>query len=175
MGNSRGIIRKGFILLLYFITVFTLFLSVPNGSAEKKGDIKALVIYTTRDGEINEYLKFLDMLISHFTNDITFISSEKVEKKDLLNVTHLFYYGQVNVQLPSKFNTLFDDYDGTFVAIGYNLEKLGNKFSFITPLHEREINEVYLTSNKDDVLDVISQRIIEIDVAEDTEILLEGK
>lgn len=175
MAKSRWVISNGPILLLVITTVFIFLSKVPNGSAEEKDGVKVLVIFTSRDGEIDEYQRSLDMLISHFTNNVTFISSEEVEKKDLLNVTHLFYFGQVNDELPTKFVTLFDDYDGIFVAIGYNSDKLGDKFAFVTPLHEREVNEVYLTNNKESVLDVISQNIIHIEVTEDTEILLEGR
>jgi len=174
MGNSRGAINKSSVLFV-IATVLIFWLNVPTGSADIKDEAKVLVIYTSRDGEIDEYQRSLDMLISHFTNDVTFISSEEVEKNDLRNVTHLFYYGQVNARLPSTFVTLFDDYSGTFVAIGYNSDQLGDKFAFVTPLHEREVNQVNLTSNKEDVFDVISQNIIHIEVTEDTEIVIEGK
>lgn len=174
MGNSRGAINKSSVLFV-IATVLIFWLNVPTGSADIKDEAKVLVIYTSRDGEIDEYQRSLDMLISHFTNDVTFISSEEVEKNDLRNVTHLFYYGQVNARLPSTFVTLFDDYSGTFVAIGYNSDQLGDKFAFVTPLHEREVNQVNLTSNKEDVFEVISQNIIHIEVTEDTEIVIEGK
>ena len=89
------------------IIFFAAFLHVPEISAEEKEQPKALVIYTTRDGSIDEYQRSLDMLISHFTNDVTFINSNEVEKKDLDGVTHLFYYGWDSGLLPESFRKLF--------------------------------------------------------------------
>lgn len=175
MENHQQSTSKSVIFLLVIITVLFLLLNASHVSAEKKDEAKVLVIYTSMYGEIDEYQRSLDMLLSHFTNDVTFISSDEVEKKDLQNITHLFYFGQVNDQLPVHFVSLFDDFDGTFVAIGYNSDMLGDQFHFVTPLHEKEINEVYLTSKKDEALNVISQKIIEMKVTEDSEIVLEGK
>lgn len=171
MKNSRGKISKGLIFLLVAITFF---LYVPDGSAEEKDEPKVLVIYTSKDGEIDEYQRSLDMLISHFTNDVTFISSNNVTKNDLASVTHLFYYGQIAEQLPYIFNTLFDDYEGTFVAIGYNSEKLGDKFIFVNPLQEQVIDQLTLTSSKI-TMDITGRYIIGINPTAGTEIILEGK
>lgn len=175
MEKSHRVVRFGPISLLVFISVFSFFVHAPHGSARSKEEASVLVIYTSKDGGIDEYQRSLDMLISHFTKDVTFVSSEDVKKDDLRNVTHLFYYGQVATELPARFTTLFDDYDGTFVAIGYNVDMLGDQFSFVTPLHEREINELYITNKKGERLDVRRENIIEIKVTEDTEILIEGK
>ncbi|MFK2826439.1 polysaccharide deacetylase family protein [Bacillus sp. B190/17] len=175
MKNGHRKMSKRMVILLIFVTSFTLFLQGPNISAAKKSEPKVLVIYTSKDGKVDEYQRSLDMIISHFTTDVTFISSSEVGKQDLTAVTHLFYYGQVASQLPPAFVNLFDDYEGTFVAIGYNSDQLGDQFSFINPLHEREINQLTLTSSKEKKLDLDHQNIVDTQLTKNAEILLEGK
>ena len=158
------------------IIFFAVFLHVPPEiSAEEKEQSKALVIYTSKDGELGQYQRSLDMLISHFTTDVTFVKSSEVEKKDLEDVTHLFYYGQVFEHLSSSFLELFDDYTGAFIAIGYNFEQLGGRFAFVRQLEEITIDEMYLSVNQDRKLEVKEQNIIGIEPMEGTEILIEGK
>ena len=175
MRDSTGRKIKTFIQLIVSITLLAVFLNVLEISAEEQEEPKVLVIYTTTDGEIDEYQRSFDMLLSYFTTDVTFVKSNDVEKKDLEDVTHLFYYGHAfDLNLPADFKELFDEYAGTFVAIGYNSERLGDKFAFVRPMEERPINQMFLTANQDMKLDLTDQNIIEIQLSEGTEVLLEG-
>ena len=163
--------------ILIFIICITLCTILPNVSVEAAKEAKepeVLVIYTTRDGKMNEEQRYLDLLIGHFTSNIRFISSDDVEKSDLSSATHLFYFGQYSTQLPAKFNTLFDEYEGTIVAIGYNSEKIGNQFSFIDPKHEVTIDQISMKSS-DKLLDITKMYIVEIKAYEGSEILINGR
>ena len=175
MKISSGKIITSPIQFMVCIIFFAAFLHVPEISAEEKEQPKALVIYTTIEGSIDEYQRSFDMLISHFTNDVTFVNSNEVEKKDLDGVTQLFYYGQASGRLPESFRKLFDEYTGTFVAIGYNTDQLGDKFAFAHQTEERSIHQMYLTSNKEMNLEVTNLGIIETQITEETEVLIEGR
>lgn len=141
--------------------------------AEEKEKPNVLVIYTTGNQEIGEAQRHLDMLIGHFTDDITFVSSDEVEETHLDGVTHLFYYGQIATGLPSKFTTLFDTYTGTFVAMGYNSDQLGDQFQFITPLHENAINQLQLSGDSS-LKQEVYQEVIDMKVSADAQVLIEG-
>ena len=162
-------------LSLIFCAILFMMLSNFSVVAAKGGEEpNVLVIYTTKDGEMSDNQRYLDMLIGHFTKDIRFISSDDVKKSDLKSVTHLFYYGQYATELPSKFETLFDEFEGTFVALGYNPERLGDQFSFVEPNHEVTINQISFTKG-DSSLDITKQYIIEIEVEEGTETIINGR
>lgn len=158
-----------------FICIALIIILPLTSTVNAKGgdEPKVLVIYTTRDGEIHEEQRYLDLLIGHFTTDIRFISSDEVEQSDLHSVTHLFYHGQFSSRLPSKFQKLFDDYEGTFVAIGYNSDLLGDKFTFIEPKHEVFIDQISLASTND-VLYIAETNIVHIEPRDGTEILMNG-
>lgn len=173
--KMKEVMIKPWIKIL-FITCTTIFMMFTNLSmlVAKEGEAKVLVIYTTKDGEINENQRYLDLLIGHFTSDIRFISSDEVKKSDLLSVTHLFYFGQVATGLPAKFETLFDDFEGTFVALGYNSEKLGDRFTFVNPQHEVSVDQLSAASGSD-FLDITKMYMIEIEPDEGAEILINGR
>lgn len=171
-GKNRRLLGK--VIIVLAIMLMTSFPNPSHATSSIDDKPKVLVIYTTEDGEINENQRYLDLLIGHFTTDIKFISSEQVEKNDLISVTHLFYYGQVATKLPDKFITLFDDYEGTFVAIGYNVEQLGDQFEFLDIKHEVTIDQLYDTTTHDSL--AISQTaIVEVEASNKSEILIHGQ
>lgn len=116
----------------------------------------------------------LDLLIGHFTADITFKSSQEVKHKDLNDVTHLVYYGQVAERLPATFLTLFDDYEGSFIAIGYNTEHLGDRFEFIDPKHEQVIDQIRFTNESENAWEIVPEYIIDIVTNEESIVMVEG-
>ncbi|MHA6252941.1 DUF2334 domain-containing protein [Oceanobacillus sp. CAU 1775] len=158
----------------FFLICIALFIFQPIIITAEADEPSVLVIYTTKDGELNEEQHYLDLLVGHFVSDIRFISSDEVEKEDLTAVTHLFYYGQFSTELPSTFLTLFDDYDGAFVAIGYNSELLGDQFEFLMPKHEVTIDQLSITST-DNILDITKSNIIHFDIGVGSEILINGR
>ncbi|GAA0308469.1 uncharacterized protein YdaL [Gracilibacillus halotolerans] len=159
--------------MIVFATLFMILTNFSTVTA-KEEDPNVLVIYTTEDGEINDNQRYLDLLIGHFTQNIRFVSSDEVTKRDLRSVTHIFYYGQFATELPAKFETLFDEFEGTLVAVGYNAERLGDQFAFIEPNHEVTVDQISL-ANEEASLDISKLYVIEIQSSEDSEILIKGR
>src|SRR5690606_2981806 len=88
-----------YIILICFFTI----LQNPSVLAAKEiEEPKVLVIYTTKDGELNHEHQYLDLLISHFTSDIQFMNSDNVKKSDLTTTAHLVYFGQTAKLLPAE-------------------------------------------------------------------------
>lgn len=167
--------RKKFFTGYISIMMIILFSYDTNVYAETEEVPQVLVIYSSENGEIDEYQRTLDLLIGHFTTNITFKSSQEVTKADLTGVTHLFYYGQVVEKLPVSFVKLFDDYAGHFIALGYNAEHLGDQFTFVNPLHESVIEQLSFTNSVEKSWEIVPEYIIEIETLENEDILVEGK
>ena len=165
-----------YLKIMHLAVWIMLFIIISNDTIraeELEGEPKVLVIYTTKDGELGPDQRYLDLLIGHFTSDIRFVSSDDVRKSDLLSVTHLFYFGQLSTYLPTTFLPALDGFDGTFVAIGYNTEKLGQRFNFIDTRHEINIDQISITgTNK--TLDISESSIVEVEPDQGSEILMSG-
>src|SRR5699024_9419922 len=168
INKKTGILSGLFIVAIIFIFSSTI-------HAQFKDEPNVLVIYSSSTEELDEHQRSLDMLISHFTNDVAFVSSDDVEKEDLTDVTHLFYYSPVPEELPETFESLFADYNETFVAIGYNSEQLGDHFSFVKPKGGKEIDQLVMTNDKDKETDSAPQKIIEVEPRENSKVVIEGK
>lgn len=162
------------LLCFLCITHFTIFAHFSTVHAKEKDEPKVLVIYTTMNGEINDELRYLDLLLGHFTSNIRFISSEDVQQNDLEAVTHLFYYGHIAAELPATFFMLFDDFEGTFVAIGYNFYSLGDHFSFIEQKHEVMIDQISIAGT-DNQLNIFESMIVHIEPTDDSETIITGR
>lgn len=162
--------RKVLMALLLSVIIFSL--NGENKRAEEN-EPNVLVIYSSKDGEVDEYQRMLDLLIGHFTTDITFKNSQEMTGEDLKGVTHLFYYGQVAEELPASYATLFDEYEGKFIAIGYNTERLGDQFTFIEPMHEQVIDQLSVEEETKN-WDMTPEYIIEVQASVESKVLVEG-
>ncbi|MEK5183843.1 DUF2334 domain-containing protein [Solibacillus sp. FSL W7-1324] len=159
-----------YIILICFFTI----LQNPSVLAAKEiEEPKVLVIYTTKDGELNHEQRYLDLLISHFTSDIQFMNSDNVKKSDLTTTTHLVYFGQTAKLLPAELTKMMEEYEGTILAIGYNSEQLGSRFAFVKPLNEVTINQLQKKTT-DKTLDIPEINAVEIEVSDGTEVLING-
>ncbi|WP_167578718.1 polysaccharide deacetylase family protein [Jeotgalibacillus proteolyticus] len=175
MNNSKTTKRKCLAAAFIITLLFSIFLSTPQSIAEvKEEQAKIVVVYTSKENEINEYQRQLDMLLGHFSKDITFISSAEVEKKDLENATHLIYYGQKKSRLPETFPALLEEYTGPFLAIGYNTEQLGAHFDFIQSHGEIAIDQLYFTNDPNTLLNASYGKAIKVNIKGNTEILVEA-
>mgnify|MGYP001190345364 CR=1 FL=1 len=90
-----------------------------------------LVVFSSKNGEIDHHQRMLDMLLGRFTHDITFKASTSVEEKDVQTADYLFYYGEQKEVLPESFVRIVTHFKGKMVAIGHNVEQLGDNFSFV--------------------------------------------
>ncbi|PLR96049.1 polysaccharide deacetylase family protein [Bacillus sp. T33-2] len=133
---------------LLFVLVLAFYLNLNNFSvnAETTKIPAVLVVYSTESGHMTENQNFLDMLIGHFTTNITFKSSKEVQEKDLKGISTLFYYGEAKEPLSPAVAALFSSFSGTIVGIGHNTEQLGEAFSFFQRAEEGAINELVLVN-----------------------------
>ena len=167
-------LNNGVILSIICIMLSAL-ISFPSVSQAVTESIpKALLIYSVKSGELDENVRDLDMLIGHFTTDITIVNSEEVRESDLKDVTHIFYFGQAAEKASTSFHKLFDDYTGYFVAFGYNSEHLGNHFSFINPLHEVIVDQLYDEKNKTTKLEITPEYMNQVELQGKNDVLLWG-
>ena len=169
-------LHKGWNTFICLIYIILFMMPSVTSSAEVPYMEKpqVLVIHTTKDGQINEELRYLDLLLGHFSSNIRFISSDEVEKSDLESVSHLFYFGQYSTRLPPEFLTMFDEYEGTFVAIGYNAEFLGDKFEFLNIEHEVTIDQIFLTGSNEG-LNIVESNIVQVETTGNSEVLMYGR
>ncbi|UOQ85182.1 polysaccharide deacetylase family protein [Gracilibacillus salinarum] len=130
-----------------------------------------LVIYSSDSGEIDEHMRLLDLMIGHFTENIMFKSVTEVEKADLADKTHVFYYGQVHDKLPATIAPLITSFPGTVIALGLNSEQLGERYSFFTVKGNAEYNKIELTSNEEQSLSVYPRSVLVTSPKDDVEVL----
>ena len=120
---------------------------------------RVLVVFSSQTGEMTDQQRVLDLLVGHFTDDITFKSTKEVETKDLAGVTHLFYHGQVKETLPDSFKKALTNFNGTLVAIGHNSEQLADRFSFMKVEREVSVSKI---SNETDSINIFPQSILQV-------------
>jgi len=161
-GNKwESLTIKIFITLLISILFFPSHVKAFE-KIEKKAP-KVLVIFSTANNEIDRHQRMFDMLIGHFTDDITFKSSSKIEKKDFDGITHLFYYGQKKQSLPNNLVNMIDNYKGIIVAIGYNVDQIKSFSSFVGFIpKEVNIDKIYFSDNPNKNLSFKSINILNV-------------
>ncbi|WP_243290533.1 polysaccharide deacetylase family protein [Bacillus sp. FJAT-47783] len=145
-GMSRFIL---FVIITIFLSAYILLTFSTKVQAESsKEELNVFVAYSTKDGEVNQNVRMLDMLIGHFTRNITFKSVHDVKKQDLSGISHLFYLGDVEAKLPSSFRNISEEFSGSYVAIGANVEQLGDSFSFVGETTEQLVSVKELIIDK---------------------------
>ncbi|WP_099159150.1 DUF2334 domain-containing protein [Virgibacillus ndiopensis] len=148
--------------------------SLAKAASDKEYEnVNVLIVYSSRDRKVDEHQRLLDLLISHFTTNVTFKSSNEVQEKDLEGITHLFYYGQVEDKLPNSFLRMFSTFTGTVVAIGYNANQLETQFSFMKPVGVKEYTEIFFSENEKRKRTVEPQKVMEITIEDNTDVLIE--
>ncbi|WP_028783912.1 DUF2334 domain-containing protein [Thalassobacillus devorans] len=108
------------------------------------------VVYSSPDNKIGEHQRSLDMLLSHFSQPVTFINASDLEESDLNSTTHLFYYGQVKDELPAEAVNILNQFKGTKVVIGYNQEQFTD-FEFVKGNGEPGVSKLTLTSQEKEI------------------------
>src|SRR5699024_3537967 len=122
------LLRLVTILMIGSIYVYS---SLNSAQAEEsKEEPELLLIYSAKDGEINEKQRILDNLLTHFSANIQIISSDEVKAADLTNVEYLFYYGEVKEKLPKETIQLINEFPGSVTIFGQNVEQF-ERFSFL--------------------------------------------
>lgn len=67
-------------VVIYFLLIFCMLLVMPGNQAlaKDKQDVKVLILYDLKEEDSIEQLNILDLLVGHFTKNITIYSEAKV-------------------------------------------------------------------------------------------------
>ncbi|CQR46341.1 hypothetical protein BN1058_00596 [Paraliobacillus sp. PM-2] len=144
--------------------------------AKKLSSTPAVLVVGKFDGEkghVNQ--RKLDLLISHFTTNIVFKSIKEVKGNDFQDRTHVVYFDDQLATIPNDFVELLSDFHGTVLAIGENVAQLGERFAFIKQNEKRNINQIYLATDKAETLSIQKQSIINIETSKEVKTWLFGK
>lgn len=114
---------------------------------------KILVVYSTEQGEPDDSVRILDLVLGHFTADLVFVSDDQVTEEAIRDSTHVVYYGKVSRSLPEQCRQLLTAYRGPLLVIGENIEQLAGRFSFLEVLGKTEINKVSKDASSYQLLD----------------------
>ncbi len=158
--------------MLTLISVM-LFLSYPTRVTAISNDYffeekpTVLVVFSSKDDEFNEHQRMLDMLIGHFTERMIFLPSSQVQEQDLEGVDFLFYYGEQRELLPPSLVDMISTFQGPVVALGYNAEQLGKRFSFLEwKVDQAVTNQVILQGEHEKKLSFAPQYVFDVSIAE---------
>lgn len=155
----------------FFIFFFSSFFSFDLIKAQplNGSNPKLLVIISSNERTINENQRMVDLLLSHFSDNITFRSAKEVKKEDFNDVDYLFYFGMDREVIPKETVDNLSSFQGTVVSIGYNFEQLGEKFHFIQQYSlPVSINEVRISNDEIDKLMFPSEPILNLKILDPT-------
>lgn len=169
------------VIVFFLCSLIVLLTGVKTVKAIEEEIIKVdaernvLVLYSTEFWEMDENTRLLDLTIGHFTNQIEYRNVHDLEGIELDEKTHLFYYGHIEEKLPQEFTEMVESFEGPTMAIGYNVEQLGQKFDYITMGHEMTITEINYLGDLNKVRTIEPNIVFEATLDEDAEVLVQGK
>lgn len=134
-----------------------------------------LVIYDSRDGQLNEEHRMLDMGLGHFAEDIQFVNSKELQESDIEGKTHLVYFGRDEEVLSDTTIETIGLFTGAKLGIGYNVDQLGGSFSFVDLGDEQLIDELSYMSDPKKTQKIEAESIIEATIDDDANVLSKGK
>ncbi|SIS42479.1 polysaccharide deacetylase family protein [Salimicrobium flavidum] len=140
-------------LLILTVLFFSL---IPATALAETGDTKSevLIVFSDTSEEVNFNQRYLDMLITHFTTNLTFVHESEFSKGMLEGKTHLFYQGITESTISTSFRNSVETFDGPVVAIGRNFDHLSERFSFVTPLQDELSETIYLNDSPEEKISV---------------------
>ncbi|WP_179631941.1 polysaccharide deacetylase family protein [Clostridium peptidivorans] len=139
--------------LLTLISLVLIFFNVGLGtilaaSTESEGNnAKVLIIYPSSirsNIEKLDELRVLDTLVGHFSNDIEVVPSDFRINSNINDYTNVIYYGLVKEDLDKQIVEYLENFKGKLIGIGYNVEQIKKRFSFINFGQNMNITEVVL-------------------------------
>lgn len=137
-------------------------------------DVDVLVVYSSLGNEMDEHVRLLDMLVSHFTTKVSFKPPKDVVEEDVKKATHLIYYGQVEENLSPSFLSLLASFSGRMLAIGYNVEQLQDHYSFLKPVAQELIDRLYLVGQQEEGISFPANLVIHVELDSSAEVIMEG-
>lgn len=172
--------KKKFGTIVFFFMVILLAVGGKTVQAKEESitkinpDTKVLVVFSTEDWEMDENIRLLDLKIGHFSDTIEYKNVHEVEKNDIEEKTHLFYYGHIKEKLPATISEIVSLFEGPTLTIGYNTEQLGEKYSFLKVGEEKTISKMDYLGDKDKTREIGPHTIFEAVVDEGAEVLVQG-
>ncbi|MBJ8055795.1 polysaccharide deacetylase family protein [Bacillus cereus] len=118
----------------FLLLFFSILLLIPiYTSAQTSSKPKVLILYSTEDNKITNNVQILNTQLGHFTNDITVKSLKEVnETTNSSSYTHIVYIGEKKEDFSTEVKQFLENFSGPVLVLGQNVEKLSNRFSFIT-------------------------------------------
>lgn len=166
--------QKIMMLLVFVLSVCLSEVSEVSAENTNQPEASVLVVYSSPSGELDDQERVLDMLIGHFTSNITFKSTSDVKLEDVTSVSHLFYYGEKKEPLPPSFLNVIKNFSGVFFALGYNVEQLGERFSFVKPQDEGIFSKISIVSNAGKEASIFPHSLMKVKTSTDSEILIKA-
>lgn len=162
--------KKVIVSFIFFIFALLTLSQEPVHANEEvlKTDpnINTLVIFTSENGELDEHQRLLDLSLGHFTENITYKSSEEVTPKDLEGQTHLVYYGQVKETLSPNLSQIISSFEGPTMALGHNVEQLGEAYSYLQAGGEKVITKIDYIGDEEKSREIEPNLILETTLIE---------
>lgn len=165
---------KGIFVVAISCIIFSNFSLYTHGKqAQSTPSILVIGQFDDEQGFVNQ--RKVDLLVSHFTTEILFRDIKEVTADDFKQRTHVIYYGDREVMIPDELKQELSTFTGGVLAIGENVEQLGERFSFIKQKSKGKVNQVFLASDETNVLSLDIEEIITIETTKQVRALLVGK
>ena len=179
--KQRGLtMRKKIIAVLILLMVILLGLGGRTVNALEEEIVKinpdtnVLVVCSTEHWEVDENIRMLDLSVGHFSNNIEYINVHHLEQEDLEDKTHLFYYGHIKEKFSPTVAELVSSFEGPTMAISYNTEQLGDKYSFLQVGEETTITTIDYLGDQEKSIEINPSIVFETVLDEGAEVLVEG-
>lgn len=172
--------KKLFVAVLFFFNVVVLtsggntVKAIEEDIVKINPDADVLVVFSTEHWVVDENIRLLDLSIGHFSDHIEYKNVHEVEPSDVEDKTHLFYYGHIKEEISPEFSEIVSSFEGPTMAIGYNTEQLGEKYSFLNVSGEKTITSLDYLGDQEKSRDINSNIIFETTLDENAEVLVQG-
>ncbi|GGE78893.1 DUF2334 domain-containing protein [Priestia taiwanensis] len=164
--------RKG---LISFIICLLCIPSVASTHAQE-APRKVLLIYSNETNEIDAQVRILDMLVGHFTTNVTIKGDIEVTEEVMKEqYTHVIYFGEKQKQVASVARDFIDTFSGPVLWIGHNVEQVTHSFPFVQIEGEGVVNT--LSMSEAGVYEVEGDGMLILDAkpSQETKTLINGK
>ncbi|MFD1172681.1 DUF2334 domain-containing protein [Oceanobacillus picturae] len=168
MHNVRYVVSTLWKLTIVTVCVCLIFQPLSIKAQEKQ---HVLVVLPSNNEQAEVHQHLLDMLIGHFTTNITFKKSEDVQANDVKDTSYIFYYGAVKEKLPSSFIELINESPQQLVVIGYNAEQLMPDSNFKTIAGDTSFTSILYNQSE---YDVEQQEFVMVQDDQNVNILVEA-
>ncbi|WP_182199717.1 polysaccharide deacetylase family protein [Paraliobacillus salinarum] len=162
-----------FVVVISSIIFSNTFIFTHGEQSQSTPRILVIGQFDDEQGFVNQ--RKVDLLVSHFSTEILFRDVTEVTTDDFKQRTHVIYYGDREAAIPDKLKQQLSTFTGVILAIGENVEKLGEHFSFIKQKSKGKVNQVFLTNDEANVFSLNIEEIITIETNEQVKALLVGK